>query len=304
MFFIYAILRNVLMSVSPSDPCFEMDNLPRAVLAVQSTSNDENWEVEPHRHRWGQLIYTVRGLLRCEVANGLWLVPPQCALWVPGGELHSTLGSAFCECLCLFIEPDAAQNLPTRCCTLFVAPLLRELLLQASRLTLMYDPLGPDGRLVAVLLDQLASAPVEKLHLPVADDRRIRQLMERLLENPADRSSQADWAQRVGMSERTLNRVVKQQMGMSFGEWRRQLHIVLALQRMAQGESVQSIALDLGYGGASGFITMFRKLMGSPPARYLANKANETDDAVGRTIKIPARYRPLIRNAGSISDRK
>ncbi|MGL6092123.1 MAG: helix-turn-helix domain-containing protein, partial [Pseudomonas paracarnis] len=39
-------------------------------------------------------------------------------------------------------------------------------------------------------------------------------------------------------------------------------------------ESVQSVALDLGYENASGFITMFRKAMGQPPARYLADRAS------------------------------
>lgn len=280
------------MSGTFSASQLDTDNAPCTVVAVQSTRNDENWEVEPHRHRWGQLIYSLRGVLRCEVEKGMWLVPPQCALWVPGGELHSTQGSAASESLCLFIAPIAAQKLPTRCCTLSVTPLLRELLLQTSHLPMAYDPQGPDGRLVAVLLDQLADARVEKLHLPVADDRRIRQLMESILENPADRASLSEWAQRVGMSERTLSRVLKQQMGMSFGDWRRQLHIILALQRMTQGESVQNIALDLGYESASGFITMFRKFMGSPPARYLANKESEMEKTPRRTLKIPANYRP------------
>ena len=44
---------------------------------------------------------------------------------------------------------------------------------------------------------------------------------------------------------------------MSFGRWRQQLHILIALQRLAQGASVQTVALDLGYEGASAFVTMF-----------------------------------------------
>jgi AraC-like DNA-binding protein len=59
---------------------------------------------------------------------------------------------------------------------------------------------------------------------------------------------------------------------MSFGRWRQQLHILIALQRLAQGASVQTIALDLGYADASAFVTMFRKALGKPPARYLAER--------------------------------
>lgn len=35
---------------------------------------------------------------------------------------------------------------------------------------------------------------------------------------------------------------------------------------------MQTVALDLGYAGASAFVTMFRKALGKPPARYLAER--------------------------------
>lgn len=79
----------------------------------------------------------------------------------------------------------------------------------------------------------------------MSDDARIRQLTEGMLSSPADKSTLGQWAQRIGMSERSLSRTLQQQMGMSFGHWRRQLHVMLALQRLTQGESVQTVALDL-----------------------------------------------------------
>ena len=41
---------------------------------------------------------------------------------------------------------------------------------------------------------------------------------------------------------------------------------------LAAGAAVTTVALDLGYENASGFITMFRKAMGQPPGRYLADR--------------------------------
>ncbi len=71
-----------------------------------------------------------------------------------------------------------------------------------------------------------------------------------------------------------MTRLLLEEIGLSFGRWRRQLHVILSLQRLAKGESVQTVALDLGYENASGFITMFRKAIGQPPARYLADRAS------------------------------
>jgi len=35
---------------------------------------------------------------------------------------------------------------------------------------------------------------------------------------------------------------------------------------------VKAVALELGYENTSGFVTMFRKAVGKPPARYLAQR--------------------------------
>lgn len=154
---------------------------------------------------------------------------------MPSNVLHNAQGTGATECYALFVDQAAIAGLPTSCCTLAVSPLLRELLLQASGFDPLYDEQGAEGRLIGVLLDQLAAAPIENLHLPVSNDARIRQLTERLLADPADKATLSQWAQRIGMSERTLNRTLQQQMGMSFGHWRRQLHVMLALQRLTKG---------------------------------------------------------------------
>ncbi len=62
---------------------------------------------------------------------------------------------------------------------------------------------------------------------------------------------------------------------MSFGRWRQQLHVGLALQRLADGESVTNIAIDLGYERPSAFTAMFRRMLGTTPARYLTETATE-----------------------------
>jgi AraC-like DNA-binding protein len=101
----------------------------------------------------------------------------------------------------------------------------------------------------------------------------LRRIADALTQNPADRSTAAEWGARVAMSERTLTRLVVSETGMSFGRWRQQLHIIIALQRLSAGALVQRVAEDLGYESVSAFITMFKKALGKPPARYFADKA-------------------------------
>ncbi|WP_164040967.1 helix-turn-helix domain-containing protein, partial [Serratia marcescens] len=72
-----------------------------------------------------------------------------------------------------------------------------------------------------------------------------------------------EWGARVGASNRTLSRLFQRETGMSFLRWRQQLHVGLALQRLAQGDQVTTIAGDLGYESVSAFITMFRRMLGT-----------------------------------------
>ena len=251
---------------------FDVDGVLRPLLALGLASVREEWEQAPHQHRKGQLLYATRGVIHCEVDSGVWIVPPQCAVWIPGGLLHAAQGVGEAECYCLFVEPAMAPALPSVCCTLTVSPLLRELIGKAASFPTLTTLHGAQERLVATLLDELAAAPVEDLHLPMPRDARLRRLAALLLAQPADKSTLAAWASRIGMSERSMTRQALEEIGMSVGRWRRQLHVIVALQRLAQGHSVKAVALELGYENTSGFVTMFRKAVGKPPARYLAER--------------------------------
>jgi AraC-like DNA-binding protein len=244
-------------------------------------------EMAPHTHRKGQIILVQRGALSCEVDGGLWIVPPQSALWIPGEAVHAIKGARLEGCNA-FIRGDAARDLPTRCCALSVTPLLRELLLRSAGLPLLYDEAGAASRMVAVLLDEIAAARVENLHLPMPIDRRLRQVVERMMASPSDRGTMESWAARAAMSTRTFARLISRETGMSFGRWRQQLGIVLSVKWMAEGATIQQVASDLGYESVPSFITMFRKALGMPPARYMAERHPGPKSGAASIVGAPA----------------
>ena len=253
---------------------FSPDDVPRAVVAVGGSLETKGMEMAVHAHRKAQLVLTLRGVVRCEVDHNVWIVPPRCAVWIPGNVPHSVTISGNVEVYMLFVEPGAAPAMPGRCCTLSISPLLERLLLHVTEMPLLYDVDDSDGRIATVLLDQLSVAPVEKLNFPMPRDARLRTVAAAMMADPSDRATIDQWGRRMAVAPRTLTRALKRETGMSFGRWRQQLHILLALQRLDQGASVQTVALDLGYEGASAFVTMFRKALGKPPARYLAERRN------------------------------
>jgi len=261
----------VTISITPDleDP----DEVPRSVvgLTIELASIHET---EPHRHRKAQLLYVISGVITVEASGGMWTVPPHCAIWIPSGVAHVARTSGRILIGSLYIEPTLAGPLRDECGILFVQPLLRELLLRFISGPSLY-PQGDtrEERLVSVLLDELQAAPQEPLHLPMPTDRRLRRLAETLIDDPSVRFTIEEWGARVGASNRTLTRLFQKETGMSFVRWRQQLHIGLALQRLASGHSVTNITFDLGYESPSAFIAMFRRMLGTTPARYFSETA-------------------------------
>ncbi|MGE7084013.1 AraC family transcriptional regulator [Achromobacter xylosoxidans] len=271
------VLTNLVDPVQWFDP----DLVPRPVVTVGAAGIDladldehglDQIEKDFHRHRKGQLLLLLRGVLTCEIAGNLWIVPPHSALWVPGDVLHKITAAGTIEVYVAFIEPAAASALPAACCAVTTTALLRELVVRSASLPLLYPDDGPAAHLVTLLLDELAAAPLGTLQLPMPTDRRLRKIVDALMAEPRERGTMQGWARRVGLSERTLARLLMQQTGMSFGRWRQQLHLMLAVKWLSTGMSVQQVADDLGYESAGGFVTMFRKALGTSPGKYMAQR--------------------------------
>ena len=236
-------------------------------VAFNFDLSDYKAEVPEHRHRQSQLVLALHGAVTCTAANGLWIVPPGCGVWIPGGVLHSNRATSNARLLYLFVEPGAAA-LPDRCCTLSVSPMLREMILRLAGEPHSYAPDDHVGRLVRVLLDELSLMPKRALELPVSGHPKIAAIAAALTAEPDDRRTIEQWAAHVAMSERSLKRLMIAETGLTFGRWRRQLHLVVALRELAGGATVQKVAGDLGYESATAFIVMFRKALGTTPARY------------------------------------
>jgi AraC-like DNA-binding protein len=255
-----------------ADEIFDPQEIPRAVSAFGLEFIGQSPEYEPHAHPKAELILMVRGLVTCDVAKGRWMVPAQCALWIPGGMSHSVQTVGEVELYCLFLDPKVVQALPSECCTIAVSPLLRELVIAASRLPTLYDPMGPAGSLVNTMLNELGTAPVEYLHLPMPNNARLQKIADAFAVDPSDRATIVEWARRAAMSERSLSRLILRETGMTFGRWRQQFQIMFALERLADGESVKTVTFDLGYESTSAFIAMFKKALGMSPGKYLAGR--------------------------------
>jgi AraC-like DNA-binding protein len=125
---------------------------------------------------------------------------------------------------------------------------------------------------MALLLDEIRAMPALPLNTPLPDEPRLRRLCRAVLAAPALEIDVDAMAHKAGMSRRHFTRLFRQQTGMSFAAWRQQACLLAALVRLARGEPVTTVAIELGYASASAFSAAFRRALGTPPSRYLARQ--------------------------------
>ena len=250
-------------STNPQD----YQRVPRAVAAMPKDFAS-GFEILPHHHERAQLIHATAGTMRVATDDGVWVVPPQRALWVPAGVRHSIVMLGDTTMRTLYVRGDAAPAMPRRCRVMLVSPLLRELIVRATELPVQYDESGPAGHVVALIVAELQSLQSLSLQLPMPSDPRLRTLCRALLKAPGDQQPLALWARTTNSSARTLARRFRAETGLSFGAWRQQARVLEAMGRLGGGAPVTQVALDLGYESVSAFSAMFHRATGASPSQF------------------------------------
>ncbi len=223
--------------------------------------------IEPHAHRWGQLIYAATGVMRVHAEGMEWVVPPARAIWAPAGVRHEIRARGDYAMRTLYLEPSLAEPLPGSCLAIEVGPLLRELILHAVGIGMLDEDDPVHRRLARVIVDQVAAAEALPLSLPLPSDPRAVRLADRLRQDPASDAELDVLAADAAASVRTIQRLFLAETGLRFGEWRQRMRLLHAASLLGAGASVTEAGLEAGYAGTSAFIAAFRKQFGRTPAR-------------------------------------
>ena len=227
-------------------------------------------QIISHSHPWSQLSYSCVGVMHIETDAGVFVIPPEQALWLPPGMAHQHFCKNKVSYRSLYIDPILSEVLGNKVRPLTVDPLLKSLILEISNWPEDYEETAETQRFLLVLIDRLAMAKSNELFMPTIQDKRLLPIIETLNQEPANKLTIEQWALKVGASSRTLNRLFNQNYGMGFSRWKQKLRILKSLELLNSNSQLVDIAFELGYESTSAFITAFKKHLGCSPKKYLA----------------------------------
>jgi AraC-like DNA-binding protein/mannose-6-phosphate isomerase-like protein (cupin superfamily) len=249
----------------------EHDPKPGVSISTLAHEYPPEFAVLEHAHGSDQVIYAIRGVMEVSAGESYWLIPPQFAVWIPARTVHRIRMPSAVSLRTLYLRRGLASRLPTVCSVLHVAPLLRELIVEAVRIGGLRKTNRLHCALRDVIVSQLQNASAVGTLVTLPTDPRALAVAQACIADQAHSPSLRALCDSVGVTVRTVERAFQREIGMNFETWRRQVRLMKAIELLVGGCPVKEVAFEVGYRQSSTFVEMFRKTLGTTPKAWVSS---------------------------------
>jgi AraC-like DNA-binding protein len=240
---------------------------PSRPVRVVPRDLERQERIAAHCHAWPQITFALQGAFRVSTPHMSWIVPPSRAIWIPEMMQHEVVMLDRVVLRSVYVHQDLLGGQWKQCQVVQVSSLLREVIAALSADDLAQQR-KREAALSALVIDELERSVSLPLGIRLPQDKRLRNLCEQLLSDPSVDLTLAQWARRVAASPRTLERLFRDQLGVSFGQWRRSVRLAHGVALISRGHSIAQTAEALGYASQSAFTAMFRRAFGQAPRAF------------------------------------
>ncbi len=223
-----------------------------------------------HRHSNAQLLFAIQGVMLVETAVARWTIPPQRALWIPPGQAHSIRFLSDTDMRTVYYSPQfLGQCAEFTCCdevhVVVTSTLIRELVVGLFDRQLPYST---HSLMASLLLHALRHAPSLPTYLPMPSDDKLREVLTQILVRNQWLVPLHQIASDALMSERTFNRRLTAELGMSYRAWKQRARIVASLDLLSSRRSIKEIAHTMRFASPAAYIASFREILGCAPHAF------------------------------------
>ncbi len=162
---------------------------PFFVVRSLKTAPSAGHRIDAHAHDWHQLIYASAGIMTVSADKGLWVVPPQWAIWAPASVRHSIRFTGASSFATLYLRPGDWRDLPAESDVVAVSPLLRELILRACDLGMLDRRDAVEQALAVLIVDAFRTCAVPALGLSMPSSTALRAVAEHCAGDARDESA-------------------------------------------------------------------------------------------------------------------
>lgn len=224
----------------------------------------------PHAHAEGQLLFATRGVMMVEAGQKRWVIPPQRALWLPAGAVHTFSMFSQTELRTVYFSPDLSRRcedftLRDSVHVVGVNAIFQQLI--AALFSAEHNE-ASQMLMAQLLLQILSEAKALPSELPMPRDERLHLAVQALLRQNNWEASLSQLAAIAAMSERTFSRQFTRDTGFSLRAWKQRARIYASLDLLSNGMPVKQVAYQLGFSCPAAFTAAFRQVMDDRPGDF------------------------------------
>lgn len=239
---------------------------PPAGAVLQDTYDiDSPW----HHHDMHQIQYAFEGSMELEDRGGRHLLPRNLAGWIPAGVEHRN-SVHHVRSVAILLARDMVPEAGDRVRVIKVSPLMREMMAEACRWSI-FSSQDETGRAFFTAFGRLCGEWIRDeapFSLPSSADPQVAAAMAHTRGNLAA-TTLPEAAAAAGLSERTLRRRFRHELGMGWDDYRRRARLLAAVEMLSDSaRSVAQIAGDVGFESQSAFAKAFQQLTGETPREF------------------------------------
>ncbi|WP_293297259.1 AraC family transcriptional regulator [Pedobacter sp. UBA4863] len=249
----------------------EVDKMPHSIYCMHDFMGEDG--IEPHQHNKDQLLYTEGGLVHVKVQGTTYFLPARHYMWIPAGLMHSIHpGSTSIIMRNLYFPVKEGNNFDMQVGIYPVTDLLLQMLIFSNQwngdILAEQETAFSFVASLRLILPQLSQNKL-RLKLPMPGDKRLIQIIRHMDEYMHQGILLPQLAQQFGFSERSLSRLFKADIEMSFVQYHTIQRMLKALNLLLdQKMEIKEVAALVGYNSIPTFSATFRKILGTSPSIY------------------------------------
>ncbi|MCI2227702.1 AraC family transcriptional regulator [Polaribacter sp. MSW13] len=255
----------------------EVDKNPQSIFCYHDLKGETF--VESHKHQKGQFLYSEGGVVHVKTNSRMYYLPARHYMWIPSGTKHAIYPSSSKVIMRNLYFPitSNSSSFYKKEGIYPINNLLLELLLfiknwngditksQKNKYAIVYA--------FKALLEQSITKSLH-LELPHPKDGRLINIVNYLTNQIHREHLLPKLASNFSMTDKSLYRLFKKDLGMSFIKYYTQLRIFKSLEYLMNSDyNISEIANMVGYNSLPTFSNTFCNVMGKRPSAY--RKSNE-----------------------------
>lgn len=233
--------------------------------------HEEGWKHDDyeHTHNRSQLTYVEEGYQYFHIDNKIHLVPQNHVIWIPSGKAHRITSDAKTVNLMVFLFKTTFHEGFYQSVQVFaIPPVLKEMLLYASKWSKLLTEDEEQSVFFKAILKSLPNFCRESnyLEIPVPADVRLIPVCQEINSNFRYHLNIDTLAEKAQMSVRSLQRIFKQETGITLQKYLLLTRILKSIELIDTGKyTLSEVAYKVGYKSLSAFTSSYFSIMRSKP---------------------------------------